>query len=410
MHPIELFKCNTKDKIAFWKHFFNYKLLIEKNSSFIYESEYQIYEEQGLRLEKNKIHGDAYNEKLILKDGFIYKYIGPHYFYKPGIDYNRYKNIKEVVDNDTQLPISPNIKIVECRHSDLKTINQTFPNLRCLTIRDSYNYAFLGELKNLTSLKIFDEKIDIIAGDFPVYGSLRDLYVNVNHFDLDYLKNTPNLRKLRIEANVFGNNGRRLISNLNNLESLQISDPDFSAREFFFIYSLQNLEFLYLAFNGIRDNYEIKDCKNLKRLNIECNYISRLRLTNCPSIEILDCSNNRIESIETLGNYFPKLKRLNISRNIIQTFNAEFFENLEILWMRFCHLEKIPTGIKQLNHLKKLDLSDNNIMELPVWLFDLPALEEIYIANNPISNLEKYKNKKIEIIHNRNLKFFELIR
>jgi protein phosphatase 1 regulatory subunit 7 len=61
--------------------------------------------------------------------------------------------------------------------------------------------------------------------------------------------------------------------------------------------------------------------------------------------------------------------------------------SLESLWLGKNKIEEIA-GINQLNHLRQFDIQSNRLTSLGTDLLNNTSIEEFYVANNAISDLE----------------------
>lgn len=117
---------------------------------------------------------------------------------------------------------------------------------------------------------------------------------------------------------------------------------------------------------NILDNINIlKNCKNLKRLDISYNLITNIPVLD--SLEILICNNNNLTNIPIL----PNLIKLFCKNNNIKLLTCP-------------------------NKLEILEIDNNNLESLT----NLLNLRELYCCNNKLTKLDQFN--RIEIIHTHN--------
>jgi len=96
--------------------------------------------------------------------------------------------------------------------------------------------------------------------------------------------------------------------------------------------------------------------------------------------ENLTFSNINLRSIPKALCMFKNLKELNLSNN---------------------HIIDLPKEFKKLKNLEVLNLKCNEFTFVPKCLFDLPRLKQLYLAENPLNNLneslKRLREKNIEI-------------
>ena len=72
-----------------------------------------------------------------------------------------------------------------------------------------------------------------------------------------------------------------------------------------------------------------------------------------------------------------------------------YISNLKSLDLRGNQLTTLPESIGNLKNLKSLDLRGNQLTTLPQSIGNLTNLEKLYLFNNPISDEEKVRIKKL---------------
>lgn len=107
----------------------------------------------------------------------------------------------------------------------------------------------------------------------------------------------------------------------------------------------------------------------------------------------LDLTGELIRTIPTNINKFTKLKKLNLSHNQIEIIKEDSFDSLislEELYINNCYVSNIEEyAFKSLTNLKKLFLRGNKLTEIKRNTFkSLINLEELYLSHNIIKVLE----------------------
>ena len=116
-------------------------------------------------------------------------------------------------------------------------------------------------------------------------------------------------------------------------------------------------------------------------------------LKNCPSLQILDLSNNSLKNVP--NNAFtsiPNLRILRLSMNLITSFPS--ITSLKRLWeldLSFNRIESLPSGaLKENSELTTLNLRHNKLKHLPSfasWLGEKNELNFLTLANNQIASI-----------------------
>ena len=107
---------------------------------------------------------------------------------------------------------------------------------------------------------------------------------------------------------------------------------------------------------------ELKEIKDLKRLNISDNAISELPnwISGFKDLEFLDARNNKLTDLPSDFTQLKKLITINLRNNHIRVVPKEF---QKMPWVNF------------------ISLNYNEIEKIPAWFFDI---EDVNIENNPI--------------------------
>ena len=120
----------------------------------------------------------------------------------------------------------------------------------------------------------------------------------------------------------------------------------------------------------------IANCQGLKKIDYSydgLNHLTKLEIINCPSLEVVDCSNNQLTDFEVAN--CPKLVELNLMDNNLSVRNLKFLishVNLEVLLLGNEDTENLKEGkynkyygslksLKKMSNLKFLHIVNTNI-------------------------------------------------
>uniref|UniRef100_A0A8C4N9G3 Toll like receptor 7 n=1 Tax=Eptatretus burgeri TaxID=7764 RepID=A0A8C4N9G3_EPTBU len=230
----------------------------------------------------------------------------------------------------------------------------------------------LGPLKNLQNLQYIEMSINFIKKtrhsdlEWEIYGKSLDLSLNNIFFVTPELfKGMTDIKCLNLSTNAMGQtfNG----SQFTTLTQLKYLDLSFNRLDLFFPYALTELEALtvldlsfnahYFAMEGIIHNI---------------NFIS-----NMHSLQVLNLSNNGIQSLSRSTLKLPHLQILDLSDNNLVTLSPNV-KNIAI---------------------QHLDLSHNDITSLPDWfLQNVPNLKVLDVSFNKLtaSNTTGFPTSELE--------------
>lgn len=129
---------------------------------------------------------------------------------------------------------------------------------------------------------------------------------------------------------------------------------------------------------------------NLEILDIGCNNITILDLSNFHNLQILRCNKNKISFI--IGfEYCNKLETVEMACNKLTYINSN--HNVKILSIEDNLLKKLP----DFNNLETLNVSHNKSLKT---IGDYPKLTYLDISRTPITNLNMYMELKELICNN----------
>jgi len=277
-------------------------------------------------------------------------------------DINKLINLKKIIINSElleNLPIFTLPKLTSLIIYNSSIMQMTVIGLYILTRLNISNSTLtilpsLNHLKYLTTLKLdsnyLEEFTDI---SLPL---LTRLKLHDNQIKEFKNNNFPQLRYLRLTNN--------WLDKLDNN-------------------SLPNLSTLYLDNNGIV-YLDLKNVPKLTHLDVSINEIVEIK--NIPSgIKSIDAENNKITELFENGLQFKSLSRLNVSENCISNIGEIDCPNLDDLDLSYNKLTKIP--IIKNSKLEELNICKNNIsgdIDIPITLVKLYANDNMITKINNI--------------------------
>ena len=249
--------------------------------------------------------------------------------------------------------------------SNLDKVNFKSSSLNSLVI-DSANHTFIHLIStimssnkgNLKMLKILNspEIFEFSENVFEFIGELRELK------SLNLCNNK--LRKIPKELN-----------NLRRLRSLNISNNKIKDISKEFCDSIEELRRLNLNNNYISNiPEEIYTLYKLRELSICNNLIERLPegFYSLFKLRVLDLKKNFVSEIS------EKIRQL---------------EELEELYLDENEITRIPKGLEELKKLRVISMKFNGITEFPKEIFEIENIREISMNNNSIQHIVSYNNK-----------------
>jgi len=273
----------------------------------------------------------------------------------------------------------------------------------------------LSKLSNLNSLICirigFSEKIDY--SKFRNLKKFTSLEVEYSSREIDYiqvnlLKYCNYLKKLIIRTAKFNENSFNAISNLTNLEELEIEYFNYEDTAIFTsINKLKDLTSLTLIcgvdYDFIRHDFSsnlfyLTKLKSLSITNCAITFFpplnNSLSWSNLKNLEYLSIKTSDDEYRDDVFDYkylgdVPSLKEVYIIgkgySNI--TDNIGNLKNLEILDLSYNSIVSLPKGISGLKNLRELDLHSNDLISIPEEIGNLKNLRELRISFNELTSL-----------------------
>ena len=115
---------------------------------------------------------------------------------------------------------------------------------------------------------------------------------------------------------------------------------------------------------------ELLQLSNLKSLDLSFNCIQNIpSKISCPSIKCLYLSNNKLIELPVTIWYLPSLEELEVKNNILESVGKDI------------DLSRLSQS------LKMVDVSHNKLDDLPSFILDLRALEELCVSHNELTTL-----------------------
>ncbi len=318
-------------------------------------------------------------------------------------------NLRELYLSDNQIKeIEPLLKLNNLEELDISEngieelrIEGGFESLKVLKLTGGYG----------------DEKKKLRKVSISKLQSLRELDLSDNEIVYVELEALPNLRDLNLSSNILSD--LSFLSGLQSVEILNLSDNYIS--DVSSLQKLLKLRELYLSDNQIKEEEieQLRELKNLDKLNISGNGIEKLRIEggfeslreltiqgkeehisfmksrkiglnslvikDLKNLEKLDLSRNELTTIEL--KHLDKLRDLDLSSNNLSDLSfLSGLKSVEILKLRGNQISNLRP-LQELNNLRKLYLSDNQIKEIEP-LLTLKNLEILDISGNEIKELE----------------------
>ncbi|KAM5382545.1 hypothetical protein ACJZ2D_002549 [Fusarium nematophilum] len=219
---------------------------------------------------------------------------------------------------------------------------------------------------NLSSNRLTNNSLDTISQ----ITSLRDLKLANNLFFGPLNSNLSNLSELEI-LDVHGNNISALprkIENMSRLRILNLSENSFEALPFDGLASLPMTEL------------------NVRKNKLAGTLIEE-QIDNLPQLQTLDASANQLQRLVPLGSaiHFPVLHSLSLSMNRLQGLpDMTSWTNLLTLTVDENSISGIPNSFISLEKLRHADFSSNDIRVVPPEVSRMENLSMIRLSGNPL--------------------------
>lgn len=236
----------------------------------------------------------------------------------------------------------------------------------------------------------FDTRLTSINGQ---HGFVKD------DDDVGYFVNYVN-NKLKVFTSIF-------CQKFQNLEAILLGNAGIESIDADAFTNCRNLIYLELYGNQIHSlpSYVFTPLKKLEWLLFTQNHLKSINpdsFTNLPNLTWLKLNENEITEIPPKAfTSLKKLESLHLVINKINKLYSESFEGLDSLYTLMLHINEIPdlpVGVfVPLKALYELVLRNNKLTTVHSDSFgNHPKLEDIYLANNPITSIdEKIVNKTL---------------
>ncbi|XP_077183442.1 volume-regulated anion channel subunit LRRC8E-like isoform X2 [Paroedura picta] len=254
----------------------------------------------------------------------------------------------------------------------LKVMNVKFDEIKDIPLW-TYN---LRSLEQLHISGLFSQEIGRM-GTLESLRELKNLKTLMLHSNISKLPPSVTDVSSHLQKLIIHNDGTKLVT-LNNLKKL------FSVQEVQLIncnleriphavFSLVNLQELDLKDNQLRSIEEIisfQHCRKLMCLKLWCNHISTIpdHIRKLKTLERLDLSHNRIETLPHQLFQCSKLRHLDLSSNNIRA---------------------IPAGMGALYNLQHFAISHNSLEALPDELFFCKKLKTLKAGYNKLHRVSQ---------------------
>ncbi|XP_072757310.1 thyrotropin receptor isoform X2 [Anoplolepis gracilipes] len=283
-------------------------------------------------------------------------------------------------NNITDIPIRafhrfPNLEILFLRRNHLQTIhNSAFINLASLCVLElDENY--------LTS-------IPVAAVNLP---GLKELSISNNRIEQltrDELRHASNLVSLDLRGNPIKKIRDDTFRNLGKLRKLILSNAK-ELRIFPNLNGATSLEILRIDRSQLKEvsSNLCQQCPKLKSLNMKSNHLTEVpNLRDCKELRVLDLASNMISVLpDDVFKGLNMLHDLLLSNNNLQSISSDAFiglSRLQVLDLENNYIEYIhPDAFRETKRLQDLNLGNNIFPTLPIR--GLAGLLHLKTFNNP---------------------------
>ena len=255
---------------------------------------------------------------------------------------------------------------------------------------------------------------------FPNLMILDCSYNYFNDNSLKFLKYVPNLRILSIISNEIKtltdisfilpnlqelccSNNKLIYINISNCTSLQLLNCSFNCTTELIIQNTPKLRYIYCQNNKLI-SLVVSECKKLEVLLCMCNSLTELNLQNLKLLQSIYCYSNKINTLDIKG--CNSLSVLECSQNKLIKLELHGLIKLEYI---FCENNLLIDiiNISDASKLRSLHCNDNQLISLD--LSNALLLKYLYCYNNKSLNIEKIKDMckhlNLEIFNDTNMSF-----
>ena len=164
--------------------------------------------------------------------------------------------------------------------------------------------------------------------------------------------------------------------------------------------NLSNLTNIDIRRNNFTDLPDIFSSMSLRSLNASGNKISDIsKLRDCKELRVLDISSNSLKNIDDIFTSDNEIHSLNLSYNFIKDLKSVFPLLTKVVRLNLNGnlLKELPKSISKLVSLEELDVSDNHLETIDDSFFSL-EIENINFTANRFKSLELQNLNSLEVI------------
>ena len=215
--------------------------------------------------------------------------------------------------------------------------------------------------------------------------TIRSFTVPKDAQDYTELKYMPYLEELTIDSGISGQ--LLYLEDMPDLKTVTISNTVVSAEELALIAKLEKLERLTLSNCSLTTLSPLASMQNLLYLDVSGNTIRNLEpISSMNKLEALNIQRNAVNDLSAISNN-QALLILDVSYNSLSDLSVAFgLSNLQWLNAQYNTVSDL-SGISKLSKLLYLDVSNNTITDVTP-LADCTKLENLNIASNNISDIQ----------------------
>jgi len=252
----------------------------------------------------------------------------------------------------------------------------------------------VANLIALTTLDIHDNQLESLPEEIGALTNLKKLNASHNRLTClpDGLCQLKELRSLQLNNNSITHLNDN-ISELTMLVSLDLSTNQLTSLPVNIGY-LTQLSSLVLSSNKLESlPAEMASMRGLTTLDLNKNKLKSVpdEMKDLSKLELLYLRNNQLCRIPCLRNCV-NIKELQLGSNQIQAVTQTDIENIpnvRILDLRENKITSLPDGITGLQVLERLDISRNDLSTLPYTLGTLPHLKTLQVEGNPMKSIRR---------------------
>ena len=255
---------------------------------------------------------------------------------------------------------------------------------------DAQHVDDLAKLSYLQNLVITDQTFDSLRF-LTALSDLTDLTLmncRIQTEDLAIIAAMPKLKRLTLS-----DCGLSTISGLDKAQNLEYIDlGNNTIRNLDPLSRMMNLKEINLNHNALTGLNALSVLSNLEKLDVSYNSLTSIApLATCTKLTDLNVSQNELTELGAIDN-LPALKYLSANNNAITDVSL-LADNTSLVELHFAknQVEDI-TALSTLTNLEVIDFSNNKVVNLPAW-GDECKLRVIDGSHNKVKSLDKLKNQ-----------------